>query len=252
MEVHNSLSHPSILRLVEHCKNKTSIGTEMWLLYPLYENGTLRDLINRHLDSRVPLEESLILKIFCDICHALQQFHSRSPDPSWAHRDIKPENVLMGECHTPILMDFGSTAPAVVDISTRQAALQLQDLCAEHCSMAYRAPELFDVRSDASIDARTDVWSLGCLLYAMAFGYSPFECEIVPDRSGSGHKVRVVDCSYLRVIGRIEFPEQCTYTSGFTNLISWIMSAEITKRPHVHEVITRVEQLATAAEGGGT
>jgi serine/threonine kinase 16 len=247
MEVHNALSHPSILRLVEHCINKTSIGTEVWLLYPLYENGTLRDLINKHLDFRAPLEEALILKIFCDICHALQQFHSRSPD-AWAHRDIKPENVLMGECDTPILMDFGSTAPALVNITTRQAALQLQDHAAEHCSMAYRAPELFDVQSDVTIDARTDVWSLGCLLYAMAFGYSPFECEIVPDRSGSGHKARVVDCSYLRVIGRVDFPEQISYSTGFVDLVNWMLTADHTNRPHVHEVIARVEQLAS----GGT
>ena len=35
---------------------------------------------------------------------------------------------------------------------------------------AYRAPELFDVQSDCVIDAKTDVWSLGCTLYAMAYG----------------------------------------------------------------------------------
>ena len=42
--------------------------------------------------------------------------------------------------------------------------------------MPYRAPELFDVPSDSTIDERTDVFSLGATLYAMAFYYSPFEC----------------------------------------------------------------------------
>ncbi len=36
--------------------------------------------------------------------------------------------------------------------------------------LAYRAPELFDVQSDCVIDTKTDVWSLGCTLYAMAYG----------------------------------------------------------------------------------
>ena len=137
-------------------------------------------------------------------------------------------------------------------ISNRTAALQLQDHAAEHCSMAYRAPELFDVQSDAMIDARTDVWSLGCLLFAMAFGYSPFECEVSADPTGRSHKVRIVDCSFLRVIGKVEFPEPCKYSSEFCELISWILTVDNTKRPHVHDVISRVEQLAGGepARGG--
>ena len=41
---------------------------------------------------------------------------------------------------------------------------------------AYRAPEFFDVPSDATIDERTDVFSLSATLYAMGYYYSPFEC----------------------------------------------------------------------------
>jgi serine/threonine kinase 16 len=45
----------------------------------------------------------------------------------------------------PILMDFGSAIPARVPIANRSVALTQQDLAAEHSTMPYRAPELFDV-----------------------------------------------------------------------------------------------------------
>jgi serine/threonine protein kinase len=70
---------------------------EMYLLFPLFEKGTLRDLINRHLASRTPLSEELIVQIFADTCKAVQQFH----DKGLAHRDIKvheghPGAVVIG------------------------------------------------------------------------------------------------------------------------------------------------------------
>jgi serine/threonine kinase 16 len=54
------------------------------------------------------------------------------------------------------------------------------------------------------VDARTDVWSLGCLLFALEYGYSPFECDFATGGGDSG--VVVVECGYLRVIGRMPEP----------------------------------------------
>ncbi|KAF9157850.1 hypothetical protein DFQ26_008248, partial [Actinomortierella ambigua] len=77
----------------------------------------------------------------------------------FAHRDIKPANVLIADDgQTPVLMDFGSMARARVKIQTRQQALFEQDLAAEQCSMPYRAPELFDVKTGATLDEKVDIW----------------------------------------------------------------------------------------------
>jgi serine/threonine kinase 16 len=77
----------------------------------------------------------------------------------FAHRDIKPANVLIADDgQTPVLMDFGSMARARVKIQTRQQALHEQDLAAEQCSMPYRAPELFDVKTGSTVDEKVDIW----------------------------------------------------------------------------------------------
>jgi serine/threonine kinase 16 len=137
IEVHKALKmHSSMLRLVDHVSIKTAIGTEVYLLYPLYENGTLRDFIDRNIQHS--LREQEILKIFVDICTGVSHLHNHKP--SWAHRDIKPENILLDDNNNPVLMDFGSVAPAQVQVTTRSEALLLQEDAAQHCSMPYRAP----------------------------------------------------------------------------------------------------------------
>jgi serine/threonine protein kinase len=51
--------------------------------------------------------------------------------------------------------------------STDVYLTSLQEWAAEHCSAPFRAPELWDCPSHADIDERTDIWSLGCTLYAI-------------------------------------------------------------------------------------
>lgn len=95
---------------------------------------------------------------------------------SYAHRDIKPGNIMIDDSgSTPILMDLGSVASSPIPVSSQSLALQIQDTAAEHSTMSYRAPELFDVRTGTVIDTKVDIWSLGCTLYACLVGKSPFE-----------------------------------------------------------------------------
>lgn len=75
----------------------------------------------------------------------------------------------------PIIVDLGSTAPARLQICGQQEAQRLQDTAEERCSIVYRAPELFSVQSYCMIDERTDIWSLGCVLYAICFFKCPFD-----------------------------------------------------------------------------
>ncbi|KAI5862185.1 kinase-like protein [Durotheca rogersii] len=95
---------------------------------------------------------------------------------SYAHRDIKPGNIMIDDSGSqPILMDLGSISESPIPITSRSLAIATQDIAAEHSTMPYRAPELFDVKTGAVIDTKVDIWSLGCTLYACLVGKSPFE-----------------------------------------------------------------------------
>lgn len=65
----------------------------------------------------------------------------------------------------PILMDFGSCMKARVRIENRSQALLQQDIAAEQSTMAYRAPELFDVKTGNTIDEKVDIWVRTSLWY---------------------------------------------------------------------------------------
>ncbi|KAM5442935.1 Serine/threonine-protein kinase env7 [Microsporum ferrugineum] len=96
----------------------------------------------------------------------------------YSHRDIKPGNIMIDDDgKTPILMDLGSLSPSPIAITSRSLAIAVQDTAAEHSTMPYRAPELFDVKTGSIIDEKVDIWSFGCTLYACLVGKSPFEAR---------------------------------------------------------------------------
>ncbi|EXJ57955.1 NAK protein kinase [Cladophialophora yegresii CBS 114405] len=110
---------------------------------------------------------------------------------AYAHRDIKPGNIMIDDDgRTPILMDLGSLAPAPTPITSRSLAIAVQDTAAEHSTMPYRAPELFDVKTGSVIDTKVDIWSLGCTMYACLVGKSPFEAR--SDETGGSLSICVL------------------------------------------------------------
>jgi serine/threonine kinase 16 len=110
---------------------------------------------------------------------------------AYAHRDIKPGNIMIDDDgKTPILMDLGSLAPSPTPITSRSMALAVQDTAAEHSTMPYRAPELFDVKTGSVIDGKVDIWSIGCTMYACLIGKSPFEAR--SDETGGSLSICVL------------------------------------------------------------
>jgi serine/threonine kinase 16 len=117
--------------------------------------------------------------------------------------------------------------------------LQVAEDAAQFCTASYRSPELFDPPKDLSLDSRTDVWAMGCLLFAWWFGYSPFECEFV------GNQIKVTECSSLRVLSKIPRPRQVTSSEDelILNTVEWILEKDLTKRPFLSEVIGKMNSL---------
>jgi serine/threonine kinase 16 len=88
---------------------------------------------------------------------------------------------MLADDGSPILMDFGSTVKARINIENRSQALyqqarlpsihtyifvysSMQDIAAEQSTMAYRAPELFDVKTGITLDEKVDIWVCGLTL----------------------------------------------------------------------------------------
>ncbi|XP_069165691.1 serine/threonine-protein kinase 16 isoform X2 [Procambarus clarkii] len=217
VEYHKALSHPNIVE----CIDADLVG-----MPDLMGNRTSQVLII------LPYCQVVILSMFRQICEAAQCMHSATPHPL-AHRDIKTANILLKDDLTPLLMDLGSVAKARVEINGSSEARKLQDEAAERSSMPYRPPELYNVESFCHIDERTDVWSLGCLLYALCFFKSPFDA--VYERGDS--------VALAVVSGTFKFPETHPFSQDLLELIESILKVNPEERPYVDWIINTVDQL---------
>ncbi|KXX75903.1 Serine/threonine-protein kinase ppk13 [Madurella mycetomatis] len=171
---------------------------------------------------------------------------------SYAHRDIKPANIMISDSGAdPILMDLGSIAVSPLPITSRSLAIATQDTAAEHSTMPYRAPELFDVKTGTVIDTKVDIWSLGCTLYACLVGKSPFEMR--SDETGGSLSICVLS-------GDWRFPDEgpgakqkAKATAGaddvaaisepIREVVRACLKVEPSERPDIDELIGMVERV---------
>ncbi|KAI0254981.1 other/NAK protein kinase [Lactifluus subvellereus] len=157
----------------------------------------------------------------------------------YAHRDLKPGNVMIADDGvTPILMDFGSCMKARIPIENRSQALLQQDIAAEHSTMAYRAPELFDVKTGTTLDEKVDIWSLGCVLFALAYLRSPFENTQTTEQGGS-IAMAVLNAQYKHPAS--------SYSQGLKTLIDSMLKVNPQERPDIQQVLDATERALHSA-----
>ncbi|XP_042379840.1 probable serine/threonine-protein kinase DDB_G0291350 isoform X2 [Zingiber officinale] len=241
IRVSSLFSHPSLLPLIDHAIIPVKDGSrkhEAYLLFPVHLDGTLLDLAKIMQSKKETFLTITVLHIFRQLCDGLKHMHSF--DPPYAHNDVKPGNVLIthrkGQPPIAILMDFGSARPARKEIRSRSEALQLQEWASEHCSAPFRAPELWDCPSHANIDERTDIWSLGCTLYAIMYGTSPF--EHVLGESGGSLQLAVMNA-------QIKWPSEPNppYPESLRQFVAWMLQPQPAVRPNIEDIIIHVDKL---------
>ena len=173
------LQHPNTVPTYELGRDKQG---NYYFTMKLVQGYTLREI----LDFRERYDLTQLIEVIIQIAHALEYAHSHGV----VHRDIKPENILVGPFGEVLLVDWGlakvwdkaSQEKAGVDAEppeserdddsndlsiTKQAKLQ--------GTISYMSPE--QINKDPSIDGRTDIYSLGAVIYEILAGRTAVEGE---------------------------------------------------------------------------
>jgi serine/threonine protein kinase len=148
------LTHPNILPLFD----SGEVDGFLFYVMPYVEGETLRHRIKR--DGHLSLADTLA--IATEVADALGFAHGRGI----IHRDIKPENILL-EAHHAVVADFG-----IAKALTVSAGEELTTVGFALGTPQYMSPE--QATADPSVDARSDMYSLACVIFEMLAGEPPF------------------------------------------------------------------------------
>ena len=169
------LQHPHILTV----HDSGEAAGHLWFTMPFVEGESLRERLRR--ERQLPVDAAL--RITTEVARALEYAHRHGV----VHRDIKPENLLLTTDGSILVADFGiARALASVDDRLTETGLAVG-------TPAYMSPE--QAAGDKTVDARTDVYSLGAVLYEMLAGEPPFtgptaQAVIAKRFSGEAPRVR--------------------------------------------------------------
>ena len=152
-----ALNHPAIVAVYDTGETRTDYGPLPYIVMEFVEGRTLRDIVK----SEGPLPAKRAMEVMADVCAALDFSHRHGI----VHRDVKPANVMITRTGAVKVMDFG-IARAVSD---GQAAVT--QTAAVIGTAQYLSPE--QARGEA-VDARSDVYAAGCVLFELLTGEPPF------------------------------------------------------------------------------
>ncbi|MGW5699698.1 Stk1 family PASTA domain-containing Ser/Thr kinase [Amycolatopsis japonica] len=152
-----ALNHPAIVAVYDTGETNTEFGPLPYIVMEYVEGRTLRDIVK----TEGPMSQKRAMEVMADVCAALDFSHRHGI----VHRDVKPANVMITKNGAVKVMDFG-IARAMHD---GQSAMT--QTAAVIGTAQYLSPE--QARGE-SVDARSDVYAAGCVLYELITGEPPF------------------------------------------------------------------------------
>jgi serine/threonine-protein kinase len=152
-----ALNHPAIVAVYDTGTTETATGVLPYIVMEYVDGVTLRDIVH----TEGPIEPRRAIEIIADVCQALSFSHRHGI----IHRDVKPANIMISKAGAVKVMDFG-IARTLTDDGHR-----LTETAAILGTAHYLSPE--QARGE-TVDARSDVYSLGCVFYEMLTGEPPF------------------------------------------------------------------------------
>lgn len=203
---HARLNHPNIVRLID----TFSINNQQCMVMSLVEGESLAALLERVPNHTLSLD--VAVRIFTDVLSALDYAHRNGI----LHRDVKPSNILLDSQQHAYLLDFG-IALAVGEARRTRVGGQVG-------TPEYMSPE--QIRTPERIDHRTDVYSAGCVLYAMLTGQPPF-----PEQGSGTTAELALRSAHVNQVPVPPHQRQPTVPSGVSNLIMSALSKDPGQRP---------------------
>lgn len=211
------LHHPNILGLFDSGR----VSEYLYYVMPFADGGSLRERLGR--DEGIAIDEAV--RVTREVCDALAYAHSQGI----VHRDIKPGNILFAAGHA-VLADFG-IAQAFSEVDSTG----LTESGLSVGTPAYMSPE--QASGDSHVDHRSDIYSLGCVLFEMLVGEPPF----------TGPNARVVFARQLAErppsvqVARPDVP------NGLAQTVGRMLSKDpVDRHPTIDIVLEELEQPDTA------
>ncbi|EAL72757.1 protein serine/threonine kinase [Dictyostelium discoideum AX4] len=202
------LKHQNIVRYYDRIIDKPS--SRLYIIMEHCSGGDLSQLIKKCRNERTYMDEEVIWRTLLQILSALQEIHNRK-DGVILHRDIKPGNLFLDENKNIKLGDFG-------------LAKILNESLYAHTFVGtpyYMSPEQIH---GLKYNERSDVWSVGCLIYEMATLSPPFEAT---NQAQLTSKIQV---------GRYN-PIPSQYSEHLSKVISLMINVDPKSRPNVNELL---------------
>ena len=158
------LSHPHIAAMYD---SGVSAGGELWVAMELVRGEPITDWCRRH---QAGIEQRL--RLFLEACQGISHAHRKGE----IHRDVKPSNLMVADIDGSAIVkviDFGIAA------ALHPSADRQRDLTGRHLigTPAYMSPEATHVSDQQALDARSDVYALGVVLYELICGTRPYDGE---------------------------------------------------------------------------
>ncbi|XP_063934214.1 uncharacterized protein LOC135146004 isoform X2 [Zophobas morio] len=181
--------------------------------------GRLFDLLK---ETKVGFSPSLVLHLFRQIVEAVEFLHSQRPPI--IHRDLKIENLLIKKDGRIALCDFGSATSQVLFPNKISEVKRAEEEIQKYTTPQYRSPEMWDLLGGNSVDYKSDLWALGCILYKLCYVNSPF---------GDGQKLSVLNA-------KLSLPKDGRAHVIFHDLIAKLLSKEPDRRPDCPAILAEL------------
>lgn len=200
------LRHPNIVKFLHHIVDRRS--TTLYILMEYCPGGDLKHLISKCHQTSTFLEEGFIWRVLKQICEALKVCHTRQlrKGPIILHRDIKPANVFLDADGEVKLGDFGLARTLNSEASFATTFVG---------TPYYMSPEVIEGQD---YNEKSDMWSLGCLIYEL--------CALHPPFQATTHKqlaAKIKEARYERI------PIQ--YSNALQEVLGFLLTYEDFLRP---------------------